>query len=162
MRETNFLPSRNNDILAKALQLDPEPSQLSSNRVQSSIKRSSDDYWTYPSAKQFHMAIKRKGHKVNENDVENIVTMHNMVNEQCWTKIVALEGTDKIQLERFEGRPHDLSFGAMWRMWWDGAVKPFDRHDWYIRRNDGVIVKYLIDFYKGKEGESVFLDVRRS
>lgn len=41
---------------------------------------------------------------------------------------------------------------------------PFDRHDWYVLREDGQEVRYVIDYYSGAPeptGEPVFyLDVR--
>jgi hypothetical protein len=50
-----------------------------------------------------------------------------------------------------------------------GKQPPFDRHDWYIDRGDGVEHRYVIDFYEGKKLTdnrvvaalpSMYLDVR--
>ena len=51
-------------------------------------------------------------------------------------------------------------------MWLAGYSKPFDRHDWIVRRENGEEVRYIIDFYRGRSipgapaGVAVHLDVR--
>lgn len=44
------------------------------------------------------------------------------------------------------------------------SVLPFDRHDWFVEREDGTEVRYVIDFYSGQPEPgkplSVYLDVR--
>ena len=51
---------------------------------------------------------------------------------------------------------------------WLGYQRPFDRHDWVIRRKDGEELEYVIDYYAGKPAAtgaartplSFYLDVR--
>jgi len=142
---------------------------------------SSPTNWLYPSPKMFWEAMNRKGtlppHLSNpespktQEELEWIVTIHNVVNEQCWQEICKWErfrvkgcngddmkglhsvtGThsdvqenrihEKTQstaaahtpvLQRFLGRPDDLSPRAWFKSTLFGYRRPFDRHDWYIR-----------------------------
>jgi len=123
--------------------------------------------WVYPSEQQYYNAMKRKGYSPNEKDTPVILAIHNVVNEQGWSKICeweALRGCADPKLKKFMGRPKDLSPKAYFLNLL-GYSKPFDRHDWIIDRN-GKEVRYVIDFYKGKSPShfnapmSVFLDVR--
>lgn len=76
-------------------------------------------------------------------------------------------------LKRFTGRPNDISPKAFIGYLF-GYSLPFDRHDWIVSRN-GTDVRYVIDFYKGKDTSpkitaadtankvnpiSIYLDVR--
>ena len=124
--------------------------------------------WTYPSPKMFYEAIKRKGWQPPEQDIENVVKIHNVVNERCWQEILKWEkefhpetlggGADvndkvertntSVSLLRFKGKPRDYSpkarlLNAL------GYKLPFDRHDWIVDRN-GKDVRYVIDFYNAK------------
>ena len=173
------------------------------------------NYWVYPSAQMFWNAMKRKGtlpdHLKDLNDSEThkemdwIVTIHNVVNEQCWQEISKWErfrvegcryisnisdNTNKIgnntaisngssnkiidnkgieiKLQRFLGRPDDLSPKAWFKSKILGYRKPFDRHDWFVKSNKESLPprRYIIDFYTGKGSDSsglvnsVYLDVR--
>ena len=116
----------------------------------------------------FYEAIKRKGWQPPEQDIENVVKIHNVVNERCWQEILKWEkefhpetlggGADvndkvertntSVSLLRFKGKPRDYSpkarlLNAL------GYKLPFDRHDWIVDRN-GKDVRYVIDFYNAK------------
>ncbi len=50
--------------------------------------------WKYPSNKMFYEAMKRKGTSSLIDDprqLDIIVTIHNVINEQCWAKILEWE-----------------------------------------------------------------------
>lgn len=57
------------------------------------------------------------------------------------------------KLRRFMGRPYDLSPKARVRSWLGGGY-PFDRHDWFIDRGDGVERRYVIDYYFDTEANA--------
>ena len=52
-------------------------------------------------------------------------------------------------LVRFKGRPGDLSPKAR-LMSMVGYSKPFDRHDWIVRRANGEERRYVIDYYRAE------------
>ena len=56
-------------------------------------------------------------------------------------------------LLRFEGKPRDISPKAYWYHYILGYSLPFDRHDWFVQRTNGDVVRYVIDFYNGKAKE---------
>ncbi|CAE7921867.1 cchl, partial [Symbiodinium sp. KB8] len=124
--------------------------------------------WVYPSPQMFYNAMKRKGYEAKEEDMSNIVAIHNAVNERTWMEIMKWEQhhfktCPQPKLQRFRGRPNDLSVKAQWRTM-TGAQPPFDRHDWVVDRC-GTEVRYIIDYYTGKApretvAPSFFLDVR--
>lgn len=148
--------------------------------------------WVYPSPQMFWDAMRRKGSLPEhlkdssspqaQSELDWIVTIHNVVNEQCWQEICKwerfnVEGcrkqsvpnptvsqlTGKLALQRFLGRPNDLSPRAWFNSVILGTKKPFDRHDWYVRLPDGSLRRYVIDFYSAKEVGSAgafHLDVR--
>eukprot|EP00054_Salpingoeca_dolichothecata_P038045 m.12734 g.12734 ORF g.12734 m.12734 type:complete len:205 (+) comp8185_c0_seq1:130-744(+) len=158
----------------------PHPEQtapLSTDRVASSIPKgdvnpahqeTAKPNWEYPSEQMFFNAMKRKGWKPKEEDMSQVVAIHNAVNEQTWRKVLEWERLHSETFEqmpilkRFEGRPKDLSPKARIRHFL-GYPLPFDRHDWYIQRGDSQ-VRYVIDFYDldpdGNNPASVQLDVR--
>lgn len=150
--------------------------------------------WVYPSPKMFWEAMNRKGtlpshlsdpqNPQAQEELEWIVTIHNVVNEQCWQEICKwerfrVEGCNKessgdtktdveIKLQRFLGRPDDLSPRAWFKSNILGYRKPFDRHDWYVIGGpdpNSPPRRYIIDFYAGRNSEkgtstSFHLDVR--
>lgn len=144
--------------------------------------------WVYPSPKMFWEAMNRKGtlpaHLKDPNSEETkeeldwIVTIHNIVNEQCWQEVCKWEkfrvegckGSAEgpaVKLQRFLGRPDDLSPRAWFKSNVLGYRRPFDRHDWYVKSSsnpDEPPRRYVIDFYAGKgdknEAASFYLDVR--
>ena len=44
--------------------------------------------WVYPSPQMFYNAMKRKGYEAKEEDMSNIVAIHNAVNERTWMEIM--------------------------------------------------------------------------
>jgi cytochrome c heme-lyase len=121
--------------------------------------------WVYPSEQQYYNAMRRKGYNPDAKDVPAVLSIHNIVNEQGWSKIKAWEafrGCDSPRLVKFCGRPQDLSPKAYF-MNLIGYELPFDRHDWIIESN-GRQTRYVIDFYKGRRvigmPVSMYLDVR--
>lgn len=147
---------------------------LSKDRESSTIPRtdavqagqpetSTTSTWTYPSQLMFYNALARKGKAVHAQDIDSMLAIHNSLNESVWQEIVDIEKRlhpecDCLSLTRFRGRPDDLSPLARWHMWWNGADKPFDRHDWVVDRC-GKEVRYVIDYYGAPsqaEGVPVF------
>lgn len=155
--------------------------------------------WVYPSPKMFWEAMNRKGtlpthlsdpsSPKTQEELDWIVTIHNVVNEQCWQEICKWErfrllgcenenetvtntNTPNLAnpvLQRFLGRPDDLSPRAWFKSTILGYRCPFDRHDWYIRSSNSSsssssnVRRYIIDFYAGKDPNgtaSFYLDVR--
>lgn len=134
----------------------PSPSRpflLSTVRQKSSIPSVMGE-WYFPSPAQFYDAMQKKGHTkgICPEDASVVVAIHNAVNERAWQEILAYEQLhrhecDTVKLQRFQGRPGDISPKARWRQL-QGYGEPFDRHDWYVDRC-GKTVKYVIDFYDG-------------
>lgn len=126
---------------------------ISTQREASSIPKSgTGTTWTYPSPQMFFNALVRKGKAddVDEDDMDDVVFVHNGMNEATWDlvkrwELLHADECPEPKLLRFRGRPHDLSPLARARSLVTGEV-PFDRHDWYIDRN-GREVRYVIDFY---------------
>jgi cytochrome c heme-lyase len=176
LRETSSIP-----ISQRAIDLPKHQHTEREGRREERAKN-----WTYPSPKMFYEAIKRKGWQPPETDIDNVVKIHNVVNERCWQEILKWEkefhpktlsggggggGGDpgeeetnnaSVSLLRFKGKPRDYSpkarlLNAL------GYKLPFDRHDWIIDRN-GEDVRYVIDFYNAKvppqgKGDSSSLEV---
>ena len=130
------------------------------------------EYWVYPSEQQLYNAMRRKGyHHVPETSVAMVLHIHNSVNERTWrhvqewehgiiptpTTTTTTNTTPPLILQRFHGRPHDLSPKA----WWLCRVLrwyplPFDRHDWYVVSSSSSssstttttrTQRYVIDYY---------------
>ncbi|CED83538.1 Holocytochrome c synthase/heme-lyase [Phaffia rhodozyma] len=122
--------------------------------------------WVYPSEAQFFSAMQRKNHKPREEDMKNIVPIHNAVNEKAWKDVLEWEkglgGQDcgGVKLVTFRGTPGEWTpRSLMNRVLW-GYQAPFDTHRWLVTRC-GKEVTYIIDFYAGRSGDiSFFLDVR--
>lgn len=162
----------------------------------STESQSAQANWVYPSPKMFWDAMNHKGtlplhlsdpeSPKTQEELEWIVTIHNVVNEQCWQEIckwerfriegcsksdvIGKDPTNKIVactpvLQRFLGRPDDLSPRAWFKSTILGYRRPFDRHDWYIRTQETAHPprRYIIDFYAGGGKDAVssfYLDVR--
>jgi cytochrome c heme-lyase len=82
--------------------------------------------------------------------MESVIHTHNSMNEMTWERVVAWErlhpeSRDSVKLNRFLGRPHDLSPLARLRTLF-GYPAPFDRHEWFLLRGDQE-VRYVVDFY---------------
>ncbi|KAH9450659.1 hypothetical protein MJO28_009907 [Puccinia striiformis f. sp. tritici] len=165
--------------------------------------------WVYPSPQQFYNALVRKGWETPEEAIPVMVDIHNWMNEAVWNEVLRWESRyffnpslsttstkftpvhqPEISLVKFQGRPHDLSPKARFNILLSkifpnlyNPIKPFDRHDWSIRRehlfsNDDHVEnhhqhqgieksklnRYVIDYYNGgvdEHGNPVFhFDVR--
>ncbi|KIJ05733.1 hypothetical protein PAXINDRAFT_93052 [Paxillus involutus ATCC 200175] len=146
----------------------PNSSSLSTGREVSSIPRTSDAHWVYPSEAQFFAAMARKNHNPQTADMKSIVPIHNAVNERAWSEVLKWEAgrggenCGGVKLVNFKGRPNDISPKAR-LMTVLGYTAPFDRHDWVVDRC-GTRVRYVIDFYTGRSAASsdvsFYLDVR--
>ncbi|CAO3644365.1 unnamed protein product [Cunninghamella blakesleeana] len=166
----NKLNNEENQIHLQQRQ-DNQEIELPTERVISSIPKSkdTDQKWEYPSPQQFYNALRRKGWETPEEHIESMVDIHNFLNEEAWEKVLKWENkfdcecNEDPYLIRFQGRPQEISPKARWHMWWHGAPKPFDRHDWYVSRC-GQVRRYVIDYYEAPEeipGVPVFnLDIR--
>jgi len=150
---------------------------LSTSREKSSIKKSDfspehqpdkESHWVYPSEQQYFNAMKRKGYDPKEEDMPVVLAIHNVVNEQGWSKVMEWErmrGSGEVKLKRFMGRPKDLSPKAR-LLNFMGYELPFDRHDWVVERANNETARYVLDFYKGnvhpgsKATIGMHLDVR--
>ena len=112
--------------------------------------------WQYPSEQMFFNAIKRKGWTPKEEDMTNVIAIHNAVNERCWAEVLRWESLhakecDCPKLLKFRGRPRDYSPKARFLNFL-GFKLPFDRHDWVVDRC-GTDVRYVIDFYNAKSAD---------
>ncbi|KAI6129164.1 cytochrome c/c1 heme lyase-domain-containing protein [Pisolithus thermaeus] len=146
------------------------PPSLSTDREVSSIPRTADEKWVYPSEAQFFAAMARKNHNPHAADMKAIIPIHNAVNERAWSEIVKWEAgkggesCGGVKLVNFKGRPNDMSPKAR-LMTLLGYSAPFDRHDWIVDRC-GTRIRYVIDFYTGRgagassNNVSFYLDVR--
>jgi cytochrome c heme-lyase len=126
----------------------------------------------------FYNALARK-HKLDDDtseaDMESVVAVHNHMNEQTWEQILRYERTvllgrsdppeaettasSSTKLLKFHGRPQDLSPKAALKHYLCGHPLPFDRHDWFIERSNGQVVRYVLDYYAGID-HSLHVDVR--
>eukprot|EP00227_Mantoniella_beaufortii_P014124 CAMPEP_0197593462 /NCGR_PEP_ID=MMETSP1326-20131121/18218_1 /TAXON_ID=1155430 /ORGANISM="Genus nov. species nov., Strain RCC2288" /LENGTH=245 /DNA_ID=CAMNT_0043159435 /DNA_START=160 /DNA_END=894 /DNA_ORIENTATION=- len=165
------------DLKTNQSNLMPEPNQnrapqqnlnLSKERVSSTIpisernkelpphQRDAGTTWQYPSEQMFYNAILRKGWTPNEEDMSNVIAIHNTVNERCWQEVLKWEQLHKAKCEcpkliKFRGRPREYSPKARFLNFL-GYKLPFDRHDWIVDRC-GVDVRYIIDFYNAKSSD---------
>ncbi|CAL1535571.1 unnamed protein product [Lymnaea stagnalis] len=151
-----------------------QPFPLPTERVVSSIpKAGTEEHWVYPSPQMFWNAMLRKGRwrwkddEVSQNDMENIINIHNANNELAWREVLKWEALHadecrEPKLKRFAGFATKYSPRARLRSWM-GYELPFDRHDWVVDRN-GKEIRYIIDYYDGgkisKNYEFALLDVR--
>lgn len=108
------------------------------------------------------LARKKKLDGTAETDMESVVQVHNKMNEHTWEQVLSYEktlGNDTPKLLKFSGRPTDLSPKAAVKHYVFGHPLPFDRHDWYIERTNGTVVRYVLDYYAGSD-HSLHVDVR--
>jgi len=124
---------------------------LDKTRQASTIPQKDGTPWQYPSPQMFWNALVRKDKAdgASEQDMETVVAVHNTMNEATWAKILeweVLRGGPAPELIKFEGRPHDLSPKALLKIYVFGHPKPFDRHDWVVRRGEEER-RYVIDYY---------------
>ncbi|KAF7483103.1 Hypothetical predicted protein [Marmota monax] len=124
----------------------PAPDQLSAlstGREESFIPRTdSEKKWVYPSEQMFWNAMLRKGWKwkdedISQQDMYNIIKIHNQNNEQVWKEILKWEALHAAEcpcgpsLIRFGGKAKQYSPRTRIHSWM-GYALPFDRHDWII------------------------------
>jgi cytochrome c heme-lyase len=128
-------------------------------------KTDEPDRWVYPSEQQIYNAMIRKGHtNIPEESISTVLQIHNGINENTWRTIVQdWENGDVCQLDRFEGRPRDLSPKAfLLTKIWQKYDPPFDRHDWYVtNQRTGIVQRYVIDYYSLKTTSSSSSSSRR-
>jgi len=158
-----------------------QPFELSKERVSSSIpkfapKGKQDNTWQYPSPQMFWNAMTRKGWRwqddeVEQSDINNIISIHNVNNERAWREILMWERAyheneckwQDIKLKKFSGKAKEFTWRAKIRNIIYGYPLPFDRHDWIIDRC-GKERTYIIDYYSGSMNEETMqftdLDVR--
>jgi cytochrome c heme-lyase len=90
----------------------PVPDTLSTSREVSSIPRTNNEHWVYPSEAQFYAAMARKKQQQDPNalDMRVVVPIHNAVNERAWSHIKEWEAgcggecCGGIRLVSFKGR----------------------------------------------------------
>ena len=108
--------------------------------------------WVYPSEQQMYNAMRKKGwSNIPEDSIPTVLQIHNNINERTWRQIQSWEGTDSLNLARFQGRPRDMTpkafiFSYILRLY----DPPFDRHDWYVKQtlnSGGYQQRYVIDYY---------------
>ena len=98
------------------------PTALSQDRETSSIPKTTDGKWVYPSEAQFFAAMARKNHNPQAADMKTIVPIHNAVNERAWSEILKWESgrggeaCGGVKLVNFQGRPNEKSPKAKWNM----------------------------------------------
>merc|ERR1739841_289247 len=104
---------------------------------------------------------------VQKEDMSMVIAIHNAVNEKTWQEILRYERLHSAEcatprLVHFAGRPGEVSPKARVSSLF-GSTLPFDRHDWLVDRC-GVPVRYLVDFYDGKQSSthpvSIHIDAR--
>nr|XP_033772841.1 cytochrome c-type heme lyase isoform X2 [Geotrypetes seraphini] len=178
---TSSTSSGSNDIDPRNMMPPPnqlptpdQPFSLSTVREESTIPMAfSEKNWVYPSEQMFWNAMLRKGWRwkdedITQEDMNNIIKIHNQNNEQAWKEILKWELLHAKEcpcgptLIRFGGKAKEYSPRARIRSWM-GYELPFDRHDWIVDRC-GTQVRYVIDYYDGgkvnKDFQFTILDVR--
>jgi len=160
----------------------PSPKQnkaLKTEREVSSIPRADQENrnWEYPSHQQMYNALLRKGYDdTDEQAIPSMVGIHNYLNEGAWREIEKWERKYtpdgyRPMLAQFEGNaekrsPKSRIYNALGSIMPSrfSDIPPFDRHDWYIKRYNEEIVRYVIDYYAGPDGPdgepTFYLDVR--
>lgn len=177
-------PSNNMPDLRNAKQ-SWQKMDLPTEREISTIPDKDGSLWEYPSPQQMYNAMVRKGKidsvtgkEIPEEDVESMVNVHNFLNELCWQEVLNWEKFSQknedpdVKLVKFTGRPNDITprarfyheLSKIFPQTISGNL-PFDRHDWFVKRDNGQMVRYVIDFYEQADdeesGEPVFsCDIR--
>lgn len=165
--EPDLNPANNMPKVAEQSVWPGQTEALPTQRAKSSIPKGSftpphqqgveeEDTWVYPSEQQFYNAMKRKGWNPKEHDMAFVVAIHNAVNEKTWKEVMKWEkkfhcDCEEPKLLKFQGRPNDMSPKAR-LLSLMGYNPPFDRHDWTVDRC-GKQVRYVVDFYRGKQIE---------
>ena len=138
---------------------------LSSEKETSNILKNEQDKWEYPSEGQLYKALLKKHDHIEKSDMNQIVHIHNTVNELAWQKVLIwekLRNNKTPVLSQFQGTPAYMTPKAWFNHYILGYKKPFDVHIWKVNQNNKEL-EYYLDFYKGKYGKtfnSVYVDVR--
>jgi cytochrome c heme-lyase len=121
MTNAGKCPVQHDPISPSTVSSNLESSGLSTDRETSSIPKSNNENWVYPSEAQFFAAMARKNHHPQAADMKTIVPMHNAVNERAWAEVMRWEagkGGDAcggIKLVNFKGKPGEISPRARWK-----------------------------------------------
>lgn len=109
-----------------------QPFPLPTARQVSSIPKATEDpnakeFWVYPSQQMFWNAMLRKGWQwkkddLKQNDMDNIIKIHNANNEQAWQEVLKWEALHAKEcgcprLKSFGGKAKDFSPRARIRSW---------------------------------------------
>ena len=100
-KDTKINPLNNMPDLQQQPLSDSQSTRLPTERTTSSIPRpqgksTSEGYgegthWEYPSPQQFYNALVRKGWETPEESVEDMVAIHNFLNEEAWKEVLKWE-----------------------------------------------------------------------
>ncbi|KAG8942554.1 holocytochrome c synthase [Tulasnella sp. 408] len=169
--------SNQRTVLSTKREVSTIPRTTSADEADDSLDQRSSSNWVYPSPQQFFNALTRKGYRMPEDQMATMVQLHNFLNEEAWREVLEWESrwnpnsTSAPQLAQINGKPRELTYKARGLQWANWAMpsrfparRPFDRHDWIVRRETGELIRYVIDYYADEpdeEGNPVFLlDVR--
>lgn len=147
VNERNQMPDISNDVTS------PTHASLSASREKSSIPKYGEPntVWEYPSSRQFCKALQRRNKDTEPSAIDDVVYVHNRVNEDTWMGILEWERMHQAKcaspsLIRFAGRYNDTTWKAFWKSHFTRMGHPFDRHNWLVDRC-GTPVRYIIDYY---------------
>lgn len=100
-KDTEINPLNNMPDLQQQPLSDSQSIQLPTERTTSSIPRpqckntaegyGEGEHWEYPSPQQFYNALVRKGWETPEESVEDMVAIHNFLNEEAWKEVLKWE-----------------------------------------------------------------------
>jgi cytochrome c heme-lyase len=68
----------------------PLPTAAVSSTIPKGGEKDEGATWVYPSPQRFYNAMKKKGWNPQEHDMDNIVQIHNHINERCWLQVPRL------------------------------------------------------------------------
>ena len=145
--------------------------ELSTEREISSIPKtgSGGTKWEYPSPQQFFHALRRRNKEAEEIEMDDVVYVHNRVNEDSWKLVLDWERMHRCEdpsLQRFIGKSEEPSWKSkiLKSLGLLRGEELFDRHDWFVDRCGTRTVRYIVDYYdtseNGKDGFGVRIDAR--
>ncbi|KIO28538.1 hypothetical protein M407DRAFT_71670 [Tulasnella calospora MUT 4182] len=164
-------------LLSTKREVSTIPRALSADDACDTLDQRLSSNWVYPSPQQFFNALTRKGYRMPEDQMGTMVQLHNFLNEEAWREVLEWErrwnpnSMSPPHLAQINGKPKELTYKAKSLQWANWAMpsrfparRPFDRHDWLVRRETGELIRYVIDYYADEpdeEGNPAFiLDVR--
>jgi cytochrome c heme-lyase len=167
INQLNMMPRLSQQQIS-AQQGVPLPTEREISSIPKASSHEGAAKWEYPSAQQLYNAMVRKGFEQSGEHVESMLSVHNFLNEGAWHEILTWERrrdpAAEPFLRRFTGRPATPTPKAWMVVNLMGGTPPFDRHDWYVARQDGTEARYVIDYYEGPDEEGsagvYFLDIR--